>query len=310
MKKELLNLVPTRYLCPYCGKWHDWTLNDELKYFESNFFSAHLECSNAPLGYNPGNYNVYFHDDFCYFYVESICKKIKQSIEGQISIDCISESDDKPIVTFSVPFKTKKNVGTDECLYCSYKDKCLYRRLGDEGDNRHMTITFGFEFKKEDFRKITKKLNQKKENMMGNNLLNMNMEFGLNRDKENIASTLMGVAVKNDKSWRIYNKEKKEITDIGNLQLGNLPIFILPTTKLNEGDLIKDDDEYYFVTNVATSEKPTTETLSARTGEIRYIMPVKNILGFSCYSKVVSLKDLLDIDDNFDVEKAAIMSAM
>lgn len=38
-----------------------------------------------------------------------------------------------------------------------------------------------------------------------------------------------------------------------NMQLGNLPIFILPTTKLVAGDLIKDAGEYYFVMNVAAS---------------------------------------------------------
>ena len=61
---------------------------------------------------------------------------------------------------------------------------------------------------------------------MANNIFNMNMEFGPNKD-ENIASTLMGIAVKNGDSWRIYDKKKKEITDVGDMQLGNLPIFIL-----------------------------------------------------------------------------------
>ena len=74
---------------------------------------------------------------------------------------------------------------------------------------------------------------------MANNIFNLNMEFGPNKD-ENIASTLMGIAVKNGDSWRIYDKEKKVITDIGDMQLGNFPIFILPTTKLSEGDLIRD----------------------------------------------------------------------
>ena len=146
----------------------------------------------------------------------------------------------------------------------------------------------------------------KEETTMANNFFNMNMEFGPNKD-ENIASTLMGVAVKNGDSWRIYDKKKKEITDIGDMQLGNLPIFILPTTKLNEGDLIKDAGEYYFVIKVA---KGSTQTLCAKTGELKTVIPIKNVLGFSCYSKVIALSDSINMGDDFDVEKLAIMSAM
>ncbi len=143
---------------------------------------------------------------------------------------------------------------------------------------------------------------------MANNFFNMNMEFGPNQDK-NIASTIMGIAVKNGDSWRIYDKKKKEITDVGDIQLGNLPIFILPTTQVSEGDLIKDDGEYYFVTKVATTKTPT-QTLSAKTGEIKDVVPIKNILGFNCYSKVIALSDSLSISDDFDLEKLVIMSTM
>jgi hypothetical protein len=146
----------------------------------------------------------------------------------------------------------------------------------------------------------------KEETTMANNFFNMNMEFGPNKD-ENIASTLMGVAVKNGDSWRIYDKKTKQITDIGDMQLGNLPIFILPTTKLSEGDLIKDAGEYYFVMKVAAG---STQTLCAKTGEMKTVIPIKNVLGFSCYSKVIALSDSINMGGDFDVEKLAIMSTM
>lgn len=111
----------------------------------------------------------------------------------------------------------------------------------------------------------TKSQKGKEDTTMANNFFNMNMEFGPNKD-ENIASTLMGVAVKNGDSWRIYDKKKKEITDVGDMQLGNLPIFILPTTQLSEGDLIKDAGEYYFVIKVQSG---STQTLCAKTGEMK-----------------------------------------
>ena len=146
----------------------------------------------------------------------------------------------------------------------------------------------------------------KEETTMANNFFNMNMEFGPNKD-ENIASTLMGIAVKNGDSWRIYDKKTKQITDIGDMQLGNLPIFILPTTKLSEGDLIKDAGEYYFVMKVAAG---STQTLCAKTGEMKTVIPIKNVLGFSCYSKVIALSDSINMGGDFDVEKLAIMSTM
>ena len=153
----------------------------------------------------------------------------------------------------------------------------------------------------------SKTTNQVKEKTtMANNFFNMNMEFGPNKD-ENIASTLMGVAVKNGDSWRIYDKKTKQITDIGDMQLGNLPIFILPTTKLSEGDLIKDAGEYYFVMKVAAG---STQTLCAKTGEMKTVIPIKNVLGFSCYSKVIALSDSINMGGDFDVEKLAIMSTM
>lgn len=340
MDRKLLILTPRRFLCPYCGKWHEWNRNHELGYYDSESYQAKFECSNAPSGCAKGNYRIFFYEGYCYYSTDCICRNADQSMEGAIPISSIIESTDKSTVTFEVPFTTRKDVGRYECSDCRYKDECICVKLGDEGDNRHMTITFGFEFEQSDYNQLKaailahkeKKLQpalkeredavvskeqvsqrpQVKENKedttMANNIFNMNMEFGPNKD-ENIASTLMGVAVKNGDSWRIYDKKKKEITDVGDMQLGNLPIFILPTTQLSEGDLIKDDGEYYFVTKVATPKTPT-QTLSARTGEMKSVVPIKNVLGFSCYSKVIALSDSFNMGDDFDVEKLAIMSAM
>ena len=50
------------------------------------------------------------------------------------------------------------------------------------------------------------------------NIFGINMEFGMNTD-ENITSTFIGVAVKNGKSWRVYDKKKKTLTDIGDMSM-------------------------------------------------------------------------------------------
>ena len=348
VEKELLNLTPKRFLCPYCGEWHEWNGRHELGYYDSSSYKASFECSNAPSGCNKGDYRIYFSGDYLYYSTEWMCRRANQYMDGKIPISSIRENPDEPIVTFDVEFTSNSDVGRYECSNCNYKNKCNCVRLGDKGDNRHMTITFGFEFEQSDYNKLakaaqlarkerenavkgkeqslqeresalrTRELEQqrqaeqsaqqeiKEDATMANNIFNMNMEFGPNKD-ENIASTLMGVAVKNGDSWRIYDKKKKEITDVGDMQLGNLPIFILPTTKLNEGDLIKDAGEYYFVMKVA---KESTQTLCAKTGEMKTVIPIKNVLGFSCYSKVIALSDSINMGDDFDVEKLAIMSAM
>ena len=351
MERKLLNLTPKRYLCPYCGEWHEWSKCHELGYYDSSRYTAEFSCDECPGHSSIGNYSIYFSDDYLYYSTDRICDKAKQAIEGKIPISSIVESSELPRVTFDVDFTAANEVGSYPCSNCVFKRQCNVCRLGTQGDGRHMKITFGFEFDQSDYNSIVKAAilarkekelqerehaidskerslkerkdavtskeqvsqqplvkENKEDTTMANNIFNTNMEFGPNKD-ENIASTLMGVAVNNGDSWRIYDKKKNEITDVGDMQLGNLPIFILPTTRLSEGDLIKDAGEYYFVTKVATSKTPT-QTLSVRTGEMKRVVPIKNVLGFSCYSKVIALSDSLNMGDNFDVEKLAIMSAM
>lgn len=351
MNQKLLDLTPKRYLCPFCGEWHDWELSHELGYYDSSSYKAELGCENQLSGCKHREMQVYFSDGYCYYRTIPTCSRGNLDINDKIPIEDIVESSEEPRVTFAVPFTADSDVGRSECSDCDSRYRCLMCKLGDENNSRCMHITFGFEFKQSDYEKFSnaallarkeKELQEreqaisskeralkeredavvskeqvsqrpqvkenKEDTTMANNIFNMNMEFGPNKD-ENIASTLMGVAVKNGDSWRIYDKKKKEITDVGDMQLGNLPIFILPTTQLSEGDLIKDAGEYYFVTKVATPKTPT-QTLSARTGEMKSVVPIKNVLGFSCYSKVIALSDSLNMGDDFDVEKLAIMSAM
>lgn len=355
MEKELLNLTPKRFLCPYCGEWHRWSEADkwyearELGFYNSCKCQAEFECSNAPCSCNAGVYRIFFEDGYCYYTIAQRCEMVLDC-KGKIGIASIIESANKLIVTFKVPFNLYRDVGSTCCSDCTARQVCNFVKLADRGN---MEITLGFAFDQSDYYTLAnsailarkeRELKERKDAVKGkeqslkeresalranelekqqhaehpakqeikedatmaNNIFNMNMEFGPNKD-ENIASTLMGVAVKNGDSWRIYDKKKKEITDIGDIQLGNLPIFILPTTKLNEGDLIKDAGEYYFVMKV-TDE--STQTLCAKNGEMKTVMPIKNVLGFSCYSKVIALSDSINMGDDFDVEKLAIMSVM
>ena len=311
MEKELLTLIPKRFLCPICGEWHKWKHSHPLEYYDSN---SPAEFTESPKDCANDRYTIFVDDEYLYYTTGKMCGHANLNLNGKIQIESIIENADQPIVTFDVPFKAENKVGRDEydCSGCDWCSECNLIKLSENGDSIHMKIPLGFEFEQSDYMRFAKmgKIAHKKikedATTMKNNIFNLNLEFGPNKD-ENIASTLMGIAVKNEDNWRIYDKKKKEITDVGDIQLGNLPIFILPTTKLNEGDLIKDASEYYYVMKV---EKESTQTLCAKTGEMKTIIPIKNVLGFSCYSKVSAFSDFIDVGEDFDVEKLALMSTM
>ena len=145
--------------------------------------------------------------------------------------------------------------------------------------------------------------NNKEISNMQNNILNLNIKFGQNTD-EYITGTVMGVAVKGDDGWRIYDKKKKEITSLGNMPVGGIQTFLVPCTKVAVGDLIRESDEYYYVTKV---NKNDITALSIETNEVKTIVPVKNILGFTFYTKVVSLTDYID-DNSSDIDPMVLMA--
>ena len=354
MNQKLLNLHPKRYLCPYCGCWHDWNLSEPLSYYD--VFSADLACEKQESNgyydldcYKIRKTHIRFSNGYCHYETMPTCDKANLDIDGQISIEDISEIPERAVVKFTVPFIPDRELGSDMCCSdCSNTDICVMCKLSDAKllpDSYSMDISFGFEFEQSDYEKIYKadslelkekelqeckqainceeqSLNgnvskkqvsqrtqvkeNKEDNTMANNIFNMNMEFGQNKD-ENIASTIMGVAVKNGDNWRIYDKKKHEITDVGNMQLGNLPIFVIPTTTLKEGDLIKDAGEYYFVLK---TNNVSTQTLCAKTGELKTVIPIKNVFGFSCYTKVIALSDSISMANDLNVENLAIMSMM
>lgn len=344
--KRILQLTPKRILCPLCGEWHDWEGKTLQSYDEANSYEYECNDVTVSIWVDEDHIHIYADSpcdklnseidvdadlrDMEYDGTDPVIK-IPFSLEAD-EIICESEcedceycdccnfatigdnrDDDEDEYNFELEFKFEfASRYFNKYSEAAREEKLRQQREAEEAQRQEELARQreAEEAKRqEELARQTKSktTNQvKEETTMANNFFNMNMEFGPNKD-ENIASTLMGVAVKNGDSWRIYDKKTKQITDIGDMQLGNLPIFILPTTKLSEGDLIKDAGEYYFVMKVAAG---STQTLCAKTGEMKTVIPIKNVLGFSCYSKVIALSDSINMGGDFDVEKLAIMSAM
>ena len=361
MNRKLLELVPKRYLCPFCGKWHEWTEHSPLQYYDSdrrkyvidefiNIFDCDNKVDRIFVDKIFKKYVIYVDRGYLCYYVGPFCEHYwdftSSFINEKISIESIKEHSDQPIVTFDIDFSIefmRHLFGTTTCEHCECREDGCNIIKCDSENHSSVKITLGFEFEQSEYIKFSnvgqqlecKERNEDQENevapknegnlqqlqaeqsaqpklkeekTMANNIFNMNIECGPNTD-ENITSTLMGVAVRNGDSWRIYDKNKGEIIDVGDIQLGNFPIFILPSTELEKGDLIKYDGEYYFVT-IPGSDDSYMETVSARTGDVKNIVPIKNILGLSCYSKVIAISDSLDIADGFDIDKLPIMAAL
>lgn len=226
--------------------------------------------------------------------------------EEDTNFSNIEDVEVKPTITENTEKKNEVKPTITENLERKIEVKPTINKKSEEKNESKLTISKKSE---ENIESKKEKQHDKKEKKatINNNIFNMkNVGFGLNKD-ENIASTIMGIAIKKNDSWRIFNKEEKQITDYENTKIGNFPIFIIPTIELKVGDVIKEDEEYYFITKAGDNE---IEATSAITGVVRNIIPVKNFLGFEVYAKVMAITDQISLNAEKDMKQLAIILAM
>lgn len=157
MEKEFLNLTPKRFLCPFCGEWHEWKRAHELSFYDSNPSVAHLECASRREGYNERKMRFHFADGKCHYRTQPSCRRASLELDGSIPICDIVESLDKPQVTFDVLFTPKECIGNSVCSDCGSRDyNCQLVKLADTGDWSHITLKLGFEFNQSDYDRIAK----------------------------------------------------------------------------------------------------------------------------------------------------------
>lgn len=229
----------------------------------------------------------------------------------QLLKNSIKESSD--FITFEIEANYKYTDGF--CKNCSYKNKDCSSLLKSSPTSIMAAVSFEVTDIKNAlsvYYDINKPQTIQGGNKMGKmkKLFGMNFELGMSKDR-NIASTLMGVAVKNSENgnWYVFDSAKHTRTNIAGMKMGDFPVFLLPTQTLSVGDLTKMDGKYYYIQSI---DQNYITLLGAADGIVRQMLPSDCIiLGMNFYTKVVAFdtKTFIDPQSNQNVS-GNIIAAM
>lgn len=103
MKGELLELIPQKYLCPKCGKWHKYTWDQNLGYYDSSDYAIEMHCPNSF-----GIIEVYFANDRCYWNEGDQCYWCKISEFSEIGESRVQMIDSKNNFRLGFEFKPEE----------------------------------------------------------------------------------------------------------------------------------------------------------------------------------------------------------
>lgn len=154
MQKELLNLTPKRYLCPFCGKWHKWNETHALEYYYSSSNTTNLRCCLYMIQweYLAGKFQIYFKDDYCYF--KWNCANGSQKVIGKIAISSFEQDPGEPIFTFKIPYKVGRLFETVKCNDCENFSVCQFLRDTLECYSEEEKIILGFQFERIEYKRM------------------------------------------------------------------------------------------------------------------------------------------------------------
>lgn len=126
-----------------------------------------------------------------------------------------------------------------------------------------------------------------------------NFNFGPCGDRAKIS--YLGVAVKNAaKEWVSYDKANNEIVNVDLISFGNGDyVYMMPVAlkDIETGDAIIHNGHVMFVKSV---KQDYIQAIDVTAGEIKRIMPTKNMFGFDFITKIVSLIDMGGISASED----------
>ena len=143
---NILNLEPKGIICPFCGEVHSW-----------KGWGNSIKCTNCSQGTVKINYDSEFKK--IAYSTTATCLRAYQVMNGELLLSDLEVCKSEPQIRFYAPFTSEHVVNRVECSGCGFIKKCTYRRLGDEGDGRHMQVPFGLVYDKEEYFSILNKEN-------------------------------------------------------------------------------------------------------------------------------------------------------
>jgi hypothetical protein len=162
--------------------------------------------------------------------------------------------------------------------------------------------------KVEDFYKVIEKL-EVKESKTEEKGMKFKLDFGKLNNASNIGLSIKGVCVKNaEQNWVTYDTEAKEVIDVNGFMLekGNEYLYKMPVALKNikKGDMLIHNNIGVFVEGINTEEGTekiiSLVVVSPAEGEVREILPIKNMFNFEYMTKVVNVFDMFGEKPNVD----------
>lgn len=329
LDKRILRLTPKEFYCPFCGAWHDWEGTTLNSYDSSSPYK--YECGDdveIELWVDSdGDININ---------TSELCDRINTSVSGYVSFDEIKCDEEEPVIKFSYDILTDDIVCSGECDHCHAccNLPCIGDERSDDDDEFKLSLEFKFKFssryfdkyaqkdREEDLRSIskqtesimepvepikeengmTKVVAENKENTMTKMMESLNIasiaetmgiDFGIYRGEE-VKSTFIGTVVEyEDGKYRGYDRESGDLTDYSNISTIDAPILKIPATTVKSGWPILHSGSPYFVKTV---KKNCVEAVRPGDATIQDVLPIKNPLGVTCYTRLLPLGELLGFD--------------
>lgn len=126
-----------------------------------------------------------------------------------------------------------------------------------------------------------------------------NFRFGPCGDRAKISH--LGIAVlNNNQEWVSYDKENNEIVNVDLINFGNGNyVYMIPVSvkDINIGDAIIHNGHIMFVKAIRSDY---IQAVDVTAGELKRILPTKNIFGFDFITKIVSLIDMSKVSASED----------
>lgn len=152
ISEQLIKLEPKGIICPFCGEIHPW-----------KGWDVACKCTSRIFG-GDGSCKINYDEELIYS-TEPMCRRAEQTMSGKTSLSELEVSENEPTLKFYVPFVSKSRVDNYCCSTCDFERKCIFRKLGQEGDSIHMQVPFGLVYDEKEYFNVIKK-----ENSMNNRI--------------------------------------------------------------------------------------------------------------------------------------------